>query len=180
MEPLYLTDVFGQLVSRVSASLAFCNPKIKQVYYIYGNPLEVADVLANDKENKQYDKYPLVILFTDITNTRGAVGYDSTVPVRIAIVNNTEHNYRAPKRMDVNFKPVLYPIYRELLNQIDSLVIGKQYKVFDTGYGVQDIQHEQTDRLYWGAAADDNKNPFNDRLDAIELKMNLKIYERNC
>ncbi len=175
---IQLTEIFGDIVDNVSAKVEFpTDSKINQVYYIYGNPLEVADRLMNDFKNLKYDKYPMVILFTDITSTRGEIGYDSTAQVRVAIVNLTEQNYRAPKRMEVNFNPILFPIYEALLSEIDNYTVGL-WKPFDTGY--DGVEHTVIPRLFWGSAETDQKNPFNDRLDAIEIKMNLKIYERNC
>ena len=45
--------------------------------------------------------------------------------------------------MQFNYKPIIYPIKRELLNQLDLSV------AFNTN-GISTIKHIEEDRFYWG------------------------------
>jgi len=84
----------------------------------------------------------------------------------------TDAESYTPDRYNINFYPVLYPIYSELLNQIDldirTLTQGKDL-----------IPHTKIDWPYWDAGKE--TNPFNDRLDVVEIKnMKLKLLLKNC
>lgn len=183
MKPIYIVDEVETIVGVASAALLTylqgIDPGITAVHYQHGHPKEIIETLMQlDKSSTmQFDKYPLVALFQDFPEVHtGQVGFDSEVTLHIVIVNSTKADYKADERYELNFKPILYPIYYELLKQFNFS------KRFST-YGVSTISHTKIDRLYWGKEGlyGNDGNIFNDRLDCIEIRdLKLKVNLKNC
>lgn len=145
---------------------------IEAVHYLHGHPLEVAQTLSErTKAGFSFKKYPLIALLQDFPERHGIKeGFEMEVNLHLLICKSTQPTYKAEKRYEVNFKPFLYPIYDELLNQIHKS------KVFVTD-SVETISHTKIDRLYWGTegAMSNKANIFLDHLDIIEVK-ELKLF----
>jgi len=181
--PFVVVDVFGGIVSKVSEillpTLREFDDKIEAVNYLYGHPIEIIETLGQrDKSSTfQFKKYPLVALFQDFPERHGnVIGLDSTVTLNIIIARATLATYKADERYTNNFKPVLYPIYQELLQQIS---LSKTF----LNYGANSLGHTKYDRLYWGRDGlyKNDRNVFNDFLDCIEIKgLQLKLNLKNC
>ena len=182
MKSVYIVDVMREVVGRVSAkltpSLIALDSNITGVHYDHGHPLEIINTLADkDKSNTfTFRKYPLVALFQDFPESKGEIGFDSEVTLHMIIARSTVNTYKAQERYEKNFKPFLYPIYQELLNQI---WLSKPFNVKSAGQ----IQHTKIDRLYWGKEGlyKNEGNVFNDFIDCIEIKdLKLKVNLKNC
>lgn len=182
-KPLVFVDIFREIVKKVSTNLTVDLQAIDQnitgVHYDHGHPLEVIETLTQkDSSNvHRFNKYPLVALFQDFSEKNSSNPSQGIEPVfHVAIINATRPDYKASERYTKNFKPILYPIYDELLNQINKSTV-----FFTTGKS--SISHIKTDRLYWGREGLWGKegNIFNDWVDAIEIKdLKLKTYLNNC
>lgn len=168
-----LVDEVKKLVENVSTkllpTLQAVDPLITGVHFEHGHLAEVVETLRqkNAVEEERYKKYPLIALIHDFPeNVTGAPGVQSEPELRLIIVNSTEPTYKAKQRLELNFKPILYPIYKELLEQF------RKSPVF-MGYNVP--PHKKTDRLYWGREKliGTAANIFEDWVDCIELQ-NLK------
>lgn len=167
---VYIVDVLENIVKDIATQLGI------DVYYQYGSIQEIIENLktmttvglGTDK------KYPLVALLTDIEeNSSSNTEIYSECNVNILIFNVTDNRYLAPERTTNSFKPILCPIYEQLLESINnSLEIHSDYN------GV--IEHSHYLRYYWGRV-NETENPFSDYIDAIEIKnMKLKIKNKNC
>lgn len=183
MKPVYIVDIFGSVVEAVSTALT---PTLKEydsaitgVHYLHGHPVEIIETLTQrDKSTKfQFDKYPLVALFQDFPeNHNGQLGIDNEATLHIVIAYSSLATYKSPERYAKKFKPVLYPIYLELLKQI---VLSSKF----LNYGIQTLQHTKIDRLFWGKEGlyGNTGNTFNDMLDCIEIRdLKLKVNLKNC
>jgi hypothetical protein len=139
--------------------------------------MEVIETLRqkNNVESERYTKYPLIALVQDFPeDVKGTPGVQSEPDLRLLIVNQSNPTYKASERLELNFKPILYPIYEELLEQF------RKSGVF-MGYGVP--PHRKTDRLYWGREAliGNTANLFEDWVDCIELQsVKLKLKTKSC
>lgn len=179
-----LVTIMGDIVGRVNTilmptlstlTLNGVNRGIVNVNYMYGPIKEIIKRLTQWTASDTYEpkKYPLVALVQPFTAARGSqVGIAAIDDINIIICMGTIAEADAPTRYDVNFNPILFPIYDELLNQIDldrrTLTQGRDL-----------IPQTMVEWPYWDAAQD--KNPFNDRLDVIEIKnMKLKVRLKNC
>lgn len=182
MNAPYWVDIFDEIVTSVRtdsdkpAALDTDEP-----FYMYGHPLEIINILAKKDTNDvhKFNKYPLIALFQDFTETMGA---NQAIPsavqdLNIVIAMNTLPDYTAENRYDNTFRTVLYPLYDLLIKHI---VKSKWFLNVDPGL----VPHNKTDRLYWGRTGlyGNEGNIFNDYIDAIEiesLSLELRL-KQNC
>lgn len=166
-----VTDYFEQVVRKTSQKLlgdlqAF-DSGITGVHYEHGHPVEIIETLMQKDRSQTliFNKYPLVALFQDFPE-KWLNEYQMEATVNIIICNSTVNTLKAKERYDRNFIPVLYPIYDELISQIEK-------HPNTIGYSPN---HTKVDRLYWGRNGlyGNKANTFNDYLDAVEL-LNFKI-----
>lgn len=171
MTPRYIVDEFADIASKVStkllATLQTFDANITGVHYLHGHPIEIIETLAErDKSGTfRFKKYPLIALFQDFPEEMGQIGYNGEARLHLIIARATQATYKAPDRYTKNFKPVLYPVYLELMKQIHYS------KAFQTISETQ-IRHTKIDRLYWGKEGlyANEGNVFNDKIDCIEIK----------
>jgi len=168
-ETVYIVEEMEAVVAKVNTALTAANFVALPVYYMYGHPKEIANRLAelSNSPTEGSKKFPLIILFTDITIDRSLVGFYGSTNLRMLIANFTLAEYTSNQRTEINFKPILHPIKKELINQIDRHM---QFTYED------ELTYKETDMYYYGSQINE-KNIFNDRIDAIELrdiKLNIK------
>jgi len=182
MSAPFWVDIFDEIVTAVRedadkpATLDTDEP-----FYMFGHPLEIINTLAKkDKhDTHKFNKYPLIALFQDFTETMGVnQAVQSAVPdLNLVICTNTSPDYTAENRYDNTFRTVLYPLYDLLIKHI---VKSKWFANVDPGL----VPHSKTDRLYWGRTGlyGNEANIFNDHIDAIEiqnLSLELRL-KQNC
>lgn len=160
--PLYIVDIIGQVVAAVATKLN------RPVLYEYGRSIQITtqlQALTNGIDTAtRNSKFPLFALFQDFPENNGATGYYCTVTIpKIVIATLTVSTDPPPIRYTKTFKPVLYPIYQEFLNQ---LVRHSNIVANDPGA----IPHVKWDRP--GHLPD--KDGSNEYLDAIEIQ-NLQL-----
>lgn len=173
-KPIYIADIIGENVAKVNAVLieAFkaIDPNVEQINYQYGPYKEVfGNLVQIGKVSGGSKKYPLVWLWLPNTISHGdQIGIGAVSPLRIIIARWGNCTDKTPERYEKNFKPFLYPIYLELMNQLYL-----DPRITTDGQGL--IPHQQIDWPYWGGdQPPEDANPLGDYVDAIEIK-NLKI-----
>lgn len=162
--PYILVDEMETVVAAVKTALA-----LPVLNYQYGYVTELNETLNEYSKTAAFKalKFPLVWLAQPFTVKRDSIEYFGRATVDVFIFNRTDKILKAADRMANNFKPTIYPIYRELIEQIS------RHAAFDN----QDdsaIRHETTDRYYW-----DGINPtITDIVDWMYIK-GLEINIRN-
>lgn len=165
----YMVDEIGTLVADAGTNLGIA------INYQYGYLMELQNTLKEYSKTIEYSskKYPLVWLVQPFTINRQDGGYYGDATIRMFIIQESEAGLKARERMEQKFKPVIYPIYRELINQFLNAT-----NIF---YGLMggNLPHNVTDRYYWG---EDQQNIINDVFDCMEISnMKLKISNKqNC
>lgn len=181
MIPIYIQDVMTNVVNKVSEkllpSLQQVDENITAVHFQYGTYYEIIETLEQLSSTSAFDKYPLVCLFLDVEEEMNSqIGMYSNIPrLRIAICTGTDANYKSYQRDEKTFKPILTPIYVELLNQMRNIGAFQ--------YPNNGFEHTQRRNYFWGREGVYGKEAtkFNDRLDAIELTFkNLKLLVNYC
>lgn len=165
-----LVDEMGVIVEAVRTALA-----LPVLNYQYGYITELNQTLAdmNSDPINRSQKFPLVWLMQPYTIIRGESGYFGKLNNgRFIIIQESLDSMKANERMTANYKPVIYPIYREILKQIANSTVFIDYLV-------ENIVHQVTDRYYWGEA---QQSVFNDIVDAMDISgLQLKISDNpNC
>lgn len=178
MSSAVLVDIFGDIVARISAKLTpllqTVNPNIIGVNYLYGVPLEISNVLTDWTKSETFEpkKYPLIALFQPFEEVNGReAGLAGIDRVRIIIAGLSNADWLTPERYTNNFKPILYPIYDELIEQI--------YFEPRISSLMRKAEHTKIDWPFWDDGK--GKNPFSDKLDIIEIKnLKLNVRSKNC
>lgn len=156
-----ITDEIGIIVAAVKTAL-----NIPVLNYQYGYIEELNETL-NQWENdpaKYQIKFPLVWLAEPFdTNASGSNDYDQA-ELNLFIINQTKSEWKAKDRMDLNFKPIIYPIYSELLNQI---TLSNVFTEMDPAK----ISHRRTNRYYFG---ENKQSVLNDKVDCMRISQ-LKL-----
>lgn len=165
-----MQEVLKETSDAILPTLQEYTPGIQAINYMYGEWEELTQQLQNmARDQAQWGKkYPAVLLIMDLLERFGK-GYQGEVSLRLLIVNSTELSYTTPTRYDRNFIPILYPIWVELMNQLQ---LSPYFIVPD----VEDLEYEKIDRVSIGKVllAKPQANGFSDCLDAIEIR-SLKL-----
>jgi hypothetical protein len=169
----YITDIVGEVVTATATALS------NSIHYEFGDMNEVVMLLSKMSLYKQSaeKKYPLVAMFTDIPENRGRATHiqsEITIP-SIIIATFTSQKYTAKERMEKSIKPILQPIYDELLKQF------KLHQAVDVA-AANLIVHQKINRLSWGQSAlFQENNAGTDFIDAIEIRnLELKVKTKKC
>lgn len=140
--PYYLTDIFAEISQLVKAQLS-----IPVLNYKYGYLSEIKEDLIQDSRaggSFAAGKYPMLWLVQPFTITRSdSLAYGVANGLELFIINGSQQEWKAPQRMENNYKPVIDPIYYALMNQVRL----SKYLNENTLDG---ISHRVTDRYYWG------------------------------
>lgn len=162
MQDIIIVKEIEKVVEKTNTALAAKNFPYT-VYYDYGHPKEVNERLKEKSESVDEElrkqKFPLIILLTDIPINRNIPGMYGTARLRFLICNFTEQTYTAQQRTELNFEPILHPIKTAFIDQMEK---HGQF-VFES-----EPSFVETDCYYYGSRIND-KNVFNDRIDAIEI-----------
>lgn len=169
-----VVEEIGQVVTKVNDKLNESDDWDYTVHYMYGHHIEINSRLQEMTQSpvKKNERFPLVILFTDISVEKNQpIGYYGNARLNMVVANITDPNYIASDRLENNFKPILQPIKNELINQI------KRHKQFSFE-GL--VEYTEIERFFWGKTGlyGNTANEFNDYLDCIEIK-NLKVNIKN-
>jgi len=168
-----LVDLFADLMNQVRAQLnikyGFDNSQ--QPYYHYGTYQNFVNEFL-EKDSYSQEKYPAIYLlqpFSENTDVQN-IGILYEAEIQIYIVNHTEPNYSISDRYDEVFKPILYPIYEVLINEL------RNYRGFQ--FPLSNIKHTKQDLPHWG---DGNANFANDYIDAIHItNLIIPVSKTNC
>lgn len=171
-----IIDIFKEMIPLVEGDvlpeLQGVNPDIKGVYFEHGHFREINMSLNQKEETSLYDqKYPLIALFEDIREQVDSNGVKEA-ELLIAICYNTRVDYKPKERHNNVIKPILTPVYKALMDRINT-------NPHFIGYS---FPHTKIDRPYWGVRSvneDSVQTIFDDILDAIEINIRIKYLE-NC
>lgn len=175
---IYYVDLIGETVAAtntaVIAELQAHDPMIEQVNYQYGSYDEICDTLdkMSQQSDMQYKRYPLFAVIMSFPEQRyQEVGFDGLLELNIIIARRSDGTDKTPARYTNNFKPVLYPVYLEWLNQL----------YLDGRFNIElpnNIPHIKIDYPYYDTEKGENR--FNDFVDAIQIKIKLKVLLKKC
>lgn len=172
-QPVYIVDEIAAVVATVNTKLTAAGFNHLPVYYMYGHPKEIASRLQalSNSPTEGHKKFPLIILFTDITIEHNVPGFYGSARLRMLVANITQPTYISDQRTELNFKPIIHPIKDELIKQIS---LHNRFTYED------ELRYSETDMYYYGSQIND-KNVFNDFIDATELRdIRINIKNKLC
>ena len=139
--------------------------------YQFGHYKEIQQTLTEQSRSTEWKAkmYPKLILFLDITENHTQV---VTATINLAIVTTTNKAFKALDREIESFDKVLHPLYRLFMEEL-TLAPGIRFEY--------PIEHDKTDRYFWGSEPTPDQNVFAALLDAIEINsLSLMIDEKLC
>src|SRR5690348_5575626 len=94
-QPVYIVDEIKLVIDKVNTALALKNFGNLPVYYMYGHPKEIHNRLQEltNSPTEAHKKFPLVILFTDITINHDIPGFYGSARLRMLVANSTQPEY---------------------------------------------------------------------------------------
>lgn len=145
---------------------------INAINFEYGSHEEIREKLKRkdgDEEGKHL-KYPCIIMPMDLVEPTGlGTQYEYGKPrITLGIIHHTEHDMEADERYEKVIVPILYPIYKSLIENIlaSGLFIA---------YDIADIPHNRIDRVNMGKQGFLQLDDVSyDYVDGIELN-NLEL-----
>lgn len=166
-----LPAIFESLVANVATKLG------EPVYFDCGSRKEIVAHL--DQKTKgiasKDERFPLIWMVFPFTKDFRVIGEDFKVPdLAFYIANLTKRDSSTKQRMVDNFLAVLYPIYEEFINQIES----SGYFFWEDDH----IPHQLIDWPFWGEPeGKQDAIPLNDVVDAVLIKgLNLIVNTELC
>lgn len=185
MKYVSIAGIFRECVESVSEKLL---PQLKRenslitgVHFRHGTWIEIKTTLAElgGGRTTPATKWPMVGLFHDFTEERGVQGFYSRPRLNLVIATaNPEPNMKSDEREERYFKPILYPIYFELLN---AMYLHPQLSILDPTL----IPHTAVDHYHYSTQQGQGDNPgvniFNEHVDSIEIRdLETSIKPLNC
>jgi hypothetical protein len=155
-QPEYIVvDEMQTIVAAVKTALA-----LPVLNYQYGEEEELMTTLnqwtlsKGTTADKSGDKFPLVWLFQPFEVDKKDPGafYGRLTDGKIFIFAPSKMDYKAAERMTNVYKPTIYPIYRELLNQI---ILSGVFTGTGEQLGIGSIEHSVMDRYYFSAISEE-------------------------
>lgn len=161
--PYIVTDIFTDMVAKIAIKLNM------PVYAHYGYVKELNETLIQySRSPASYDKkFPLIWLKEPFAIAAEPLIYGRIEELWMFIMTDTRRDYKSYQRKEKTFKPVLYPIRDELINQMSSRPEFANYQA-RTGFKL-------TDHYYWG---EEEKSVLNDIVDTVAIRFQ-KIPLRN-
>ena len=179
-----IVEIFGEIVSNCSEGLEIAvfdgsqsvpltSPSIN---YIFGNSQYIKEMLDDYTKADDMDKFPLVALFTPITETRGDRRYLSEVSLNIIIACSTSVDWSNESRLQTSFKNILHPLYERLMDEI------RKHPEVEVSYDGS-IEHTYSENYSYGryGAYTDSDEKLGEPIDAIDIRnLKIKIHNHNC
>jgi hypothetical protein len=164
----YLPDLLKEVVDKVNLELAKNQDIDFTVDFNHGLESQVWNDVSRQERLKNN---PLIWLVMNYQEEIGKPLFAYEAPnIQLQIMTPTEPNWTQEQRDEKTFKPVLFPIYDELMRQI-----GKS-KAFGMPNEIQ-LSHRRMLKPYWGGSTAGGAlatNQFNFYVDAI-LIYNLRL-----
>jgi hypothetical protein len=158
-----VADIMAEVVAKVSTEFnkGRATEDATPIQFYHESPIQFQNRL-DERTKSGRIKFPCFVLFHDFPENRGGDYFDVQIPV-IGIATLTKPEYLSDVRYELNYRPILYPLYQMFL-----IFLSRHPSVVDND--PNNISHRKWDRLYWGVIG----KQTNDYLDAIELQ-NLKL-----
>lgn len=167
----YVPYLWRDIVQKTSAKLSARPVDPFTVLFDYGIYGAVADKMYKAVGEGNKWTTPLVWLVMTYGEDKGRPDVHAEASFELFIAMPSLPEYTSEERTELVFKPRLFPVYVEILNQLERT------SLFQTTTA-ESIEHTMYERHYWGGGENRNKveNLFKHHVDAIQIKgMKLKI-----
>lgn len=178
-----IVEIFGEIVKRTNIylnadskfmdgyHLAVGSQEPFELQYQYGKRFEIAQTMVEYAKSPLTNnlKFPRLCLFTDIVESHTSISFSSELD--LLLITATLPEYYSEQRLEINFKPILLPIYEALIQNMK-----------DSRYIMGDFTFNKKDCYFYGATTKDGQvsNMYSDYLDAIEINSIKLKFNKYC
>jgi hypothetical protein len=189
--PVYIDDIIEEVVQATSDEVLTTiqanetealgkSSLIQQIRFSKSSFDELIETLfqADKSGEERFKKYPLIHLVQDISIDRGGeIGFYGTANLTIVFIHQTKQTFKTDERDENVFKPVLWPIYYEFMEQLK-----RSAWILNPWQNTGEFRHRVIKRAFWGnRQLKASENILNDYVDAIEVQnLQIKINYSNC
>lgn len=176
-QPIYIVDVLRDVVAATSTvlltTLQAVDPLITGIKFEYGHKNDINErIIAYG--NQRINFCPMVCLFEDYKLKHGDKNLTGITNLIMVIIYYSKPDITRVQREENVFRPILYPVYLELLNQ---LKLSGAFSIYD----VTSIKHDQINRPHWGDPELYKEYPLKGVFDGIELNnLQLTTFLKTC
>lgn len=165
-ETLYIPDLVGAVVAKVSTTFSSRPSNPFSVYYEPGYHSDVQQILNfKDGDPSKPGKYPLVWLVVPNKVVDDLVMNQGSTELHLFIIQLTSNTALLSEKKGTTINPYLLPIYDEFKRQ---MALQTRYFITQgTKPNYQIIHDARADTV--------NTNLFSDFVDVIEVRWNLKV-----
>lgn len=145
------------------------------VNFVWGDSSYIREYLLTLKKCSETApfRFPLVGLYSPFEERRLNGRTSATVNLILAV--NTLPEYTNEERMDISYKTVLRPLYKDLFKSMEDA------RLFDVPY--QGFNHSYVENFSFGnrGALDVDGQEIDEKIDVIEIKnLELNLKQTNC
>ena len=187
MIDLDITELFEEVVKKLPERLEILYPNGKggskvvrspKLNYIFGSSQYIKDILDEYSQStiQSEMKFPLVALFTPISEDRSDPDYFSKAKVSLIIACSSRQDWSNEERRTTSFRNILRPIYERLLEVL------YETPQFDCDCD-EKVKHSYSENYSYGryGAYTASGKAVSEPIDAINIRsMEIKINNLNC
>ncbi len=177
-----IVEIIGEVVKEMEKDLTITYPSGEVVHgpclkYIFGNAQYVKDKLDEYSQSDDEVKFPLVVLFCPVKESRNSSGYRSKASLNLVLACSSDREWSNEQRLEYSFKNILRPIYDRLLEVLND-TDGRFLINYDGN-----IPHDYQENFSYGryGAYTESGEEVSEPIDAINIRsMELIIKNFSC
>lgn len=176
---IHQSDGHGNMLERRHPEINYLfgsDQYIKDMLDVSSRPFPAASKGACVGDGVRAKKFPLVALFTPITEERGLDGIDCRVKVSLLIACSSRKEWSNEQRKVTSFELILHPIYEELMRQF-----GRHDNIREPYSG--QFLHSKTDNYSYGryGAYTQSGESVSEPIDAVVIRdLRFELIEKPC
>lgn len=174
IETTYIKEVFESMMPFIQAQYDTLYDPVEAPFFMYGRKSEILQLLTEKDQDDEYKykKYPLIILYASQQERHGINHMNEyLISPLVSIVTDSSREFYQDDRFTNSIKPILYPIYEYLLQEIGN------NPAFYQSYA-EDIKNQIK---VWDGNPSDSKTigiAYNDYLDGIDVQFtDLRLFK---
>ena len=177
--PALIGNVVSAVATVVDPIISSNTGETLELQYEFGTVLELVKQVSIKSQMKSTKEnlFPMVCLLHNFRETFGGTQRDyNQTELTLWIVQNSKAELTYAERYEENFTNVLYPIFEQLINEVNDC----QYFRIDTQKGLGFTKYDQPNFGKYLESQGNKAYNFGFPLDAITLRLKLNLNLYNC
>ena len=177
-----IVEIIGEVVKEMEKGLTITYPhgevvECPRLTYIFGNAQYVKDKLDEYSQSDDEVKFPLVVLFCPVKESRNSSAYRSRVQLNLILACSSDKEWSNEQRLEYSFRNILRPMYDRLLEVLKCM--EDRFLIEYDG----NIPHDYLENYSYGryGAYTESGEEVSEPIDAINIRsMELIVKNHSC